>query len=146
MNATALVMNLTALVMNAIPFVRHPAAIQERPQPGWMGRPLTAASGESTIASARAGQRTGAMPTISRFFGIVIRRYYQDHRPPHFHALYGDEEATVEIATLALLEGALPRRAFALVLEWAVLHRSELAADWDRAERREPLLPIPPLE
>ena len=63
------------------------------------------------------------MPEISRFFGIVIRMFYNDHAPPHFHASYGDREALIEIETLGVYRGDLPRRAMALVLEWALLHR-----------------------
>lgn len=55
------------------------------------------------------------MPTISVFYGIVIQMFWMDHAPPHFHALYGGEEALIDIRSLAVLEGALPRRALALV-------------------------------
>ncbi len=57
------------------------------------------------------------MPEISRFFGIVIRMFYRDHEPAHFHAIYGEDEALFELDTLAIYRGALPRRALALVLE-----------------------------
>jgi hypothetical protein len=57
------------------------------------------------------------MPEISRFFGIVIRMYFNDHEPAHFHAEYGEYEALIEIETLAVLRGELPRRARALVLD-----------------------------
>ena len=57
------------------------------------------------------------MPTISQFFGIAIRMYYNDHLPPHFHAEYGSDEAVYEIDTLNVLRGSLPRRAHALVVE-----------------------------
>jgi hypothetical protein len=60
------------------------------------------------------------MPTISEFFGIVIRMYYDDHNPPHFHAYYEAFQAIILIETLAIVEGALPRRARALVLEWVL--------------------------
>jgi hypothetical protein len=66
------------------------------------------------------------MPEVSRFFGISIRLYYNDHQPAHFHAAYGEQEALIEIDTLAVLRGELPRRALALVLEWAAMHRQEL--------------------
>ncbi len=62
------------------------------------------------------------MPTISFFYGILIRMYYNDHDPPHFHALYGEFQATVAIEELRVLEGELPRRALDLVLDWAELH------------------------
>jgi hypothetical protein len=61
------------------------------------------------------------MPTISRFYGILIRMFFNDHAPPHFHARYGEFEATIEIGTLAIIEGQLPRRALILVQEWAMI-------------------------
>lgn len=86
------------------------------------------------------------MPVISRFFGIVIRMYFSDHEPAHFHAVYGEHEALFALDTLLVLRGGLPRRAHALVLEWAAFHRDELRADWERARRGEALQPIAPLE
>jgi hypothetical protein len=86
------------------------------------------------------------VPQISRFFGIVIAMYYNDHAPPHFHARYGEHEATFSIDTLAVLEGSLPQRATALVLEWASQHRDELAHDWELARQAQPLQAIAPLE
>ncbi len=66
------------------------------------------------------------MPEISRFYGIVIHLYYADHPPPHFHVLYGESRATIDIETLALIDGELPPRARGMVSEWATLHRDEL--------------------
>lgn len=86
------------------------------------------------------------MPTISMFFGIVVRMYFDDHAPPHFHAYYGDEVAVIAIDTFEVLEGRLPKRAIALVREWAELHRDELREDWRLAEAHHALRPIPPLE
>ena len=86
------------------------------------------------------------MPELSRFFGIVIRMYYNDHDPPHFHAEYGEFEALISIDTLSVLRGALPRRALVLVAEWALFHREELAGSWDLAQAGEPLERIAPLE
>lgn len=86
------------------------------------------------------------MPEVSRFFGIVIKLYYNDHQPAHFHALYGEHEALIEIDTLAVLRGALPRRALALVLEWAALYRHELRADWEMARQGSAPAPIAPLD
>ena len=63
------------------------------------------------------------MPTISEFFGIIVRMYFNDHPPPHFHAYYGEAEAVYTIQTLEVLEGGLPRRAHNLVLEWASASR-----------------------
>ena len=86
------------------------------------------------------------MPEISRFFGIVIRMFYNDHAPPHFHAEYGEHEALVEIESLEVYAGDLPRRALALVREWAALHRDQLRLDWTLARSGRPPDPIAPLE
>ena len=85
------------------------------------------------------------MPEISRFFGIVIAIYYDDHPPPHFHAKYGGTEATIRIAD-GVVEGDLPRRARSLVLEWLGIHREELLVNWQCAEDHLPMHRIPPLE
>ena len=66
------------------------------------------------------------MPTISAFYGIMIQMFWQDHAPPHFHALYGEFEALIDIRTLEVIRGSLPRRALSLVREWATLHHDEL--------------------
>jgi len=86
------------------------------------------------------------LPEISRFFGIVIRMFYSDHEPAHFHAMYGEYEALIAVDTLDVLRGSLPRRALALVLEWAMLHRPELRANWERARGGESPAAIAPLE
>jgi len=86
------------------------------------------------------------MPEISRFFGIVIKIFFDDHNPPLFHAEYGGDLALVDIRTLAVFSGRLPPRVTGLVIEWATLHQRELLADWDRARAREELLKIAPLE
>jgi hypothetical protein len=86
------------------------------------------------------------MPRVSEFFGIVIAMYYDDHAPPHFHAKCAEHEATFRIDTAHVLEGSLPRRAVALVQEWAALHRQELAANWELARQGKPPNRIPPLE
>jgi uncharacterized protein DUF4160 len=85
------------------------------------------------------------MPEISRFFGIVIYLYFQDHAPPHFHARYGDDQASIEIRTRRVMVGRLPKRASALVIEWAVLNEAALLEDWERAAAGEALVPIAPL-
>lgn len=85
------------------------------------------------------------MPEISRFLGIVIAIYYNDHAPPHFHAKYGDRVGVFSIADLRLLEGRLPDRIISLVLEWAFEHRDELMEDWKLAEDKKPLKKIEPL-
>ena len=86
------------------------------------------------------------MPEISRFFGIIIRMYFNDHVPPHFHADYGEHSVEINIETLEILKGKLPNRVLGLVLEWASLHRNDLRADWERARKGETLEPIQPLE
>ena len=86
------------------------------------------------------------MPEISRFFGIVIRMFYNDHAPPHFHAEYGEHEALIEIESLAVYAGSLPNRALALVREWAPLHRDELRQDWTLARTGRVPAAIDPLE
>jgi hypothetical protein len=86
------------------------------------------------------------MPEISRFLGIVIGIYWKEHGVPHFHAKYGEHRASFSISDLTLLEGRLPPRVTALVLEWAFLHRSELMKDWDLAASKKPLAPIEPLQ
>lgn len=85
------------------------------------------------------------MPEISRFFGIVIRMYYDEHNPPHFHARYGGEHAAIEIESLRVLEGGLPPRALGLVVEWAWEHRGELLANWEAARSNLPPAKIAPL-
>ena len=85
------------------------------------------------------------MPEISRFFGIIIRMYFGDHNPPHFHAIYQEYTAEYDIATLEVICGHLPARAHALVLEWASLHREELTEDWRLASEMKEANKIPPL-
>jgi hypothetical protein len=86
------------------------------------------------------------MPEISRFLGIVIAMFYNDHAPPHFHARYGRAEIRVDIQTGVILSGAFPQRAQSLVLEWHALHRDELVENWNLAGARKPLRKIAPLE
>jgi len=62
------------------------------------------------------------MPTISIFYGIVIQMFWNDHAPPHFHALYGEFEAIINIQTMDVMRGSLPKRALSMVLEWAEAH------------------------
>ena len=65
------------------------------------------------------------MPTISTFFGILIQMYWREHGPSHFHAIYGEHEAVIDIRELRVVRGRLPRRALAMVIEWALDHRDE---------------------
>ncbi|OGK09612.1 MAG: transcriptional regulator [Candidatus Riflebacteria bacterium GWC2_50_8] len=86
------------------------------------------------------------MPELARFFGIIIVMYYDDHDPPHFHAKYGDMRACFSIAELRIIEGELPKRVTAMVLEWAFEHRKELLENWEFAKNRVALKKITPLE
>ena len=86
------------------------------------------------------------MPEISRFFGIVIKMFFDDHNPPHFHAEYGNDLALIDIRSLAVFSGRLSPRVTGLVVEWATLHQRELLADWQRAQTHEELQKIAPLE
>ena len=85
------------------------------------------------------------MPTISRFYGILIQMYFGDHVPPHFHALYAEFEALINIETFEVIHGELPSRAMALVLEWAQQHRDELRRDWDLCVQNQTPVKISPL-
>lgn len=86
------------------------------------------------------------MPEISRFFGIVIGMFYDDHNPPHFHVRYGEHKATFRIKDFSLRKGYLPSRAMGLVIEWASSHKQELMENWERARQDKELLSIHPLE
>ena len=86
------------------------------------------------------------MPTISVFYGIVIQMFWRDHGPPHFHALYGEHEALIDLRELRVMRGSLPRRAMALVLEWAAEHRDELMEDWNLCSRMQTPKTIEPLK
>ena len=86
------------------------------------------------------------MPEISRFFGMVIAMFYNDHAPPHFHVRYGAQKASIRIDPPELLEGSLSPKALSLVLEWAAAHSDELLQDWELARQFTPLNPIQPLE
>jgi hypothetical protein len=85
------------------------------------------------------------MPTISTFYGILVQMFWNEHAPPHFHALYAEDEVLIDIRTLDVLEGSLPRRALALVLEWAQEHRKELMEDWDLCAHNQSPRKISPL-
>jgi len=71
------------------------------------------------------------MPELSRFLGITIAMYFKDHNPPHFHVLYNEYDAAIEINTLSVIDGKVPPRILGLALEWAEMHKEELIEDWD---------------
>ena len=86
------------------------------------------------------------MPAISMFYGIIIRMFFDDHIPSHFHAEYGEYKAKISIETLEILDGKLPNRTLGLVLEWAALHRKELREDWEISRNKQQPRKIVPLE
>ena len=71
------------------------------------------------------------MPLISSFYGILIKMYFGDHVPPHFHAEYGEFSAQISIIGFGVIEGYLPPKALALVVEWASIHKDEIAKNWE---------------
>lgn len=79
------------------------------------------------------------MPVLSRFFGIIIRMYFQmsEHNPPHIHAIFGDDMVAVSIVDLKVIEGDLPPRALSLVIEWIKIHQEELLTMWKTQEFHE---------
>lgn len=85
------------------------------------------------------------MPELSRFYGIVIKMYYNDHNPPHFHAEYGSSQMVVDFNTFAVIGGRLSPRATGLVMEWAAQHQAELQNAWQQASNLQPLDRIDPL-
>ena len=85
------------------------------------------------------------MPIISRFFGIVIFMLWREHKPPHFHAKYGDDEITVEIES-GKVNGNMTKRALSLVQEWRGLRKEDLLREWELVEQKKALFPIKPLE
>jgi Domain of unknown function (DUF4160) len=86
------------------------------------------------------------MPELSRFLGIIIAMYHNDHEPPHMHVVYAEHQAKIDIANGAVIDGNLPRRVLTLVGKWRKLHAEELAEAWRLAQAREPLPKIEPLD
>ncbi|NJO16829.1 MAG: DUF4160 domain-containing protein [Thioploca sp.] len=82
------------------------------------------------------------MPEIARFYGIIIKLFFSDHPPPHFHAIYGEHNAIFNIEILKMIEGDLPHRATQMVLEWASRYQQELLEMWNTQEFRK----LPPLK
>ncbi len=85
------------------------------------------------------------MPEISRFYGIVIQMFFNDHNPPHFHVEYGEFKAVVSIED-EIVEGFMPKRALRLVFEWMDLHKAELMENWELARAGKPLKGVEPLK
>jgi hypothetical protein len=86
------------------------------------------------------------VPTISRFHGIVIAMYFDDHDPPHFHARHAGAQARIRIDTLEVLDSTLGRRQLRLAVAWAELRQAALEEDWRRARAGETLQWIEPLQ
>ena len=86
------------------------------------------------------------MPEICRFFGIVIKMFFDDHAPPHFHVEYDEYRAVIDIRSLATIGGHLPPRAAGMVVEWAARRAEELLELWETAAAKQPLRRLPPLE
>ena len=84
------------------------------------------------------------MPVLSRFYGIIIRMYFQqsEHNPPHIHAIYGEDVAAIDFQEKVVIEGELPPKALELVMEWILIHEKELKDIWDTQDFRS----IDPLE
>ena len=85
------------------------------------------------------------MPQISYFLGVIIRMFYRDHNPPHFHAVYADFEGIIDIEKNEIIGGELPPRVLVLVNEWSAIHKAELMDNWERARQQESLRDIAPL-
>ncbi len=86
------------------------------------------------------------MPTLSVFYGVVIQMFWHDHAPPHFHAVYAEYEALVDIRNLTVIEGNLPNRALSMVIEWANQHQQELLEDWELCSTMQTPRKIEPLK
>ena len=84
------------------------------------------------------------MPVLSRFYGIIIKMYFlqSEHNPPHIHAFYNDDVASIDFMTGELLEGYLPQKALALVREWLEIHKNSLMEIWKTQQFKK----LPPLE
>ena len=99
----------------------------------------------SQVVSTEPGGNISAVPTVSRFYGIAIAMYFDDHGHPHFHAWHAGREAKVRFDQVEVIENALDVRQLRLVLAWAELHREELLENWRRARAGETLQEIEPL-
>ena len=84
------------------------------------------------------------MPEISRFYGLVIYMFFNEHNPPHFHVKYQEYEAIIEIEN-GMIKGEFPRRALKMAFDWLDIHKEELLENWKLMEKRKPLNKIDPL-
>jgi hypothetical protein len=85
------------------------------------------------------------MPRLSAFYGIAIFMYWDDHEPPHYHAIYAQHEALIALGDRSLLRGFLPPRALRLVRTWHRLHQEELESAWEQTKAGRPAATIEPL-
>ena len=85
------------------------------------------------------------MPTISRFYGLIILMNFRDHNPPHFHVWYGDYKAIVTIEE-GIVKGEMPQRALKMIFDWLEAHKEELMQNWNLAQEGEELFKIEPLK
>ncbi len=81
------------------------------------------------------------MPEVTRFYGIIIKLFFGDYSPPHFHVVYGEYNALFNIETLEIIEGDLPNRASKMVIEWATRYQTELLEMWQTQQFNK----LPPL-
>jgi len=85
------------------------------------------------------------MPEISRFYGIIIRMFFNEHNPPHFHAEYGEYKIVVDLID-EVVKGFMPKRALKLIFEWLELHKDELIANWEKCQNEDIPNKIKPLK
>ena len=85
------------------------------------------------------------MPLISEFYGISIYMYYEEHNPPHFHAIYNEHKALIDIQNGCVFKGSLPTKQIKLVLAWCEIHYDELMKNWQISKESGELILIDPL-
>lgn len=84
------------------------------------------------------------MPTISQFYGLLVRMNFRnrEHNPPHIHVFYGDQECTINLLTCTIGDGKLPPRAAGMAIEWTMKNRDKLLGMWETGT----ISKLPPLE
>jgi len=85
------------------------------------------------------------LPIISLFYGIKITMYFDEHRPPHFHAEYNGHQALIDICEARVVKGEMPSRQLKLILAWCVIHQDELMQNWELSKDGLPINKINPL-